>query len=863
MPPFILPLDPKPSHYDVTLQPNMVDFTFTGDIKINLHATAPTTTIVFNTIELAYVSGSVTAADGEQMFGGDAVVLDEATERGSITLPKAVQGAVVLALKFTGLVNDKMHGFYRSSYQLRGETAFMGTTQFEAVDCRRALPCWDEPAVKASFAVTLIVQKHLTTLSNMPEKSRTAAGGDLEAVAFDDTPVMSTYLLAWTIAELDVIETTIPKTHDPTKTTLIRIFAAEGKVEQGRFALDVAAKTLPLYEKFFGSDYILPKCDLLAIPDFAAGAMENWGLITYRETALLASEATSAAKALERVALVVTHELAHQWFGNLVTMQWWKELWLNESFATWIEYWATDIIFPEWEIFTSFLQDETAAALSLDSLLNSHPIEVEIEHAAEVDAIFDAISYCKGGTVLRMVVEYIGLDAFSKGLTAYLKHFEFGNADTKALWKFLGDAAGKDLQPVLAAWTAEQGFPAFAVSQPTATTLRIEQHRFLAAATPITAEQDKTVWQVPMLIQVGQASGATETIRTVLTERVATVAVPEGAWYKVNAQQAVFCRVRYEGGLLEKLHQPIEARVMANVDRFGLMVDGTAFAVNGQSSTAAAMQLATHYVGEEDATVWGSVTGLDGTIRGLLRDATDAEKDKLNAWFAKLYATIAGKLGFLPKVSDTHRDKRLRGSILHAMRAAKDPAAIAACQSLWDNRATTPIPADLRGTVYASVVRTQGAEGWDAIVATYEAATESAERNRCTQALAATEDVAIMQKTIDFALSDKVRGQDAMWPIIAVSASPAGGELFLNLLTQQWATLWDKFPATIMNYFLKSTSSFADEAVAVRVEAFLKTIPEAQYMAVQRCAQQGCEGIRVKAAWLARDKAGILAFVGA
>ena len=750
-----------------------------------------------------------------------------------------------------------MKGFYRAKYTGKdGETAYMGTTQFEAVDARRALPCWDEPCHKATFGVTLTAPKELKCLSNTDVKEQKAVDGDMVQYTFEPTPKMSTYLLAWTIGGLECVQQTIKKTRGGE--TLLRVWAAEGKHEQGAFALEVAAKVLPLYEDFFGSDYILPKCDLLAIPDFAAGAMENWGLITYRETTLLC-DASSSAKHREWVALVVAHELAHQWFGNLVTMDWWKELWLNESFATWVEYWAVDQLYPEWQVFTQFVNDETGRALALDGMLTSHPVEVDVKNAEEIDEIFDAISYSKGGSLLRMVVEFIGIDAFRQGLRKYLDHFKFANATTRDLWKFLGDASGKDLQDVLEAWTGAQGYPWLSAKLTDAgDAIELEQHRFLGGTADVDAKLDEAVWKIPLLVQ---SAGDAKPTQVVMDSRKFTVAVAKGAaWYNVNCLKGAFVRVRYDAILLGKLATAVKDKSVGNIDRWGIAADQHAFAAAGHVSAAEVMSFLSAFADETDPTVWCEIVNFESSVKELLAGQDDATKALFNAWARKLYGPVFTRLGPIPADGGNHRDNQLRALLLSRLASANDDAALALCAKYWDGRATTPVPADLRGAVYAATVKTRGEEGWAAMVDAYEASNDAMEKVRLLRSLSAPKDTALLQKTMAYIMGDKVRAQDAYFVMLGVAANPAGGaQLYCDMIKGSWPALWDRFPGMILGRIVKGIGALPDAAMAADLAAFYDTIDAKQKASVNMGLQQGIEEGKMRLTWVSRDLAAIVA----
>jgi aminopeptidase 2 len=450
----VLPKNVKPVHYDLTLEPDFEKFTYEGTVTIDLDVAEDTTSISLNTNELTIHSAQVSEGD-KTVSESPKVSTDHDTQTTKFSFDQTIPGGskAKLTIVFSGILNDNMAGFYRSSFKAEdGSTTYMATTQMEPTDARRAFPCFDEPALKAAFTVTLIADKKMTCLSNMDVKSEKEvdskiSGGKRQAVTFNPTPLMSTYLLCFIIGELNYIETNnfrVP----------VRVYAPKDRnVEHGRFSLELAAKTLAFYEKTFNSPFPLPKMDMIAIPDFSAGAMENWGLITYRVVDVLIDEKVSGAATKQRVAETVQHELAHQWFGNLVTMDFWDGLWLNEGFATWMSWYSCNIFYPDWKVWEGYVTDNLAGALSLDSLRSSHPIEVPVKRADEINQIFDAISYSKGSSVIRMISKYVGEETFMEGIRRYLKKHAYGNTQTGDLWAALADASGKDVGKVMDIWT--------------------------------------------------------------------------------------------------------------------------------------------------------------------------------------------------------------------------------------------------------------------------------------------------------------------------------------------------------------------------------------------------------------------------
>ena len=387
-----LPTNVKPTRYRLTLEPDLEAFTFRGEEAVDIDVVEPSSEITLNSTDIDIVSSRLTV-DGDGVLIPKDIALDESQETATFVFESEIPtGSATLEITFTGELNDKLRGFYRSHYtDIDGREQYLATTQFEATDARRAFPCWDEPAVKAAFDVTLVVPAELVAVSNMPVVSEEVQPSGSRVVRFAETPMMSTYLLAFVVGDLESVE---QRTDGG---TLMRVWTTRGKREQSRFALETAVDLLDYFEDYFGIRYPLPKLDHIAIPDFAAGAMENWGAITYRETALLVDSDHSSAGTRQRVASIVSHEMAHMWFGDLVTMAWWNDLWLNESFASWMGDMAVDHLFPEWEMWTQFVMADTNSGLSLDGLKNSHPIEQEVNNPSEIGQLFDAISYSKRG----------------------------------------------------------------------------------------------------------------------------------------------------------------------------------------------------------------------------------------------------------------------------------------------------------------------------------------------------------------------------------------------------------------------------------------------------------------------------------
>ena len=569
-------------------------------------------TIALNTFELD-INSSTISQNGKEITSSPKVSFDADKQITTFSLDQSLSAGskAFLKIAFNGTLNEQLAGFYKSTYQHPdGTDHYLATTQFEATDARRAFPCFDEPALKAYFTVTLVGDKHHTCLSNMDQASEKevdskVTGGKRKAVTFNKTPLMSTYLLAFIIGELNVIETNefrIP----------VRVFSPPGSnIEHGRFALNLAAKTLAFYEKEFDSEFPLPKMDMVAIPDFSAGAMENWGLVTYRSVAVLVDEESSGASHRQRVAEVVQHELAHQWFGNLVTMDFWDGLWLNEGFATWMSWYACNTFFPEWKIWESYVTNDLAQALSLDSLRSSHPIEVPVKRADEVNEIFDAISYSKGSSVIRMISTYLGEGVFMDGIRRYIKKHQYGNTRTEDLWAALADASGKPVEQLMSIWTKKVGYPIVSVTEvPGKNVIHVQQNRFLRT-NDVKPGEDETLY--PVFLELRTKEGVDR--NAVLNKREQEFTLKDLDFFKLNADQTGIYRTTYTPERLEKLGQAAKQGLLTVSDRAGLVGDASSLAASGHQKTSGALALAKGFNEESEFIVWDQIIGSIASVR--------------------------------------------------------------------------------------------------------------------------------------------------------------------------------------------------------------------------------------------------------
>ena len=776
-----LPTTVVPSRYDLRLEPDLDKATFSGEETVTVEVREPVTEIVLNAAELRIESAVMEDASGALVEGS--VALDEPAERARILFPAPIApGPWRLRLRFTGILNDRLHGFYRSSYKdAAGVAHTIAATQFEATDARRAFPCWDEPAAKAVFGVTLVVPEGLAAISNTAVVSESPAGPGRRAVTFADSIRMSTYLVAFVVGEL---EATPPVMVGKTP---LRIWCVPGKTHLARVAQQIGAFSLEFFEQYYGLPYPGDKLDLLAIPDFAAGAMENMGAVTFRETALLVDEAAASHTEIERVADVVAHEVAHMWFGDLVTMLWWNGIWLNEAFATFMELLAVDAWKPEWKRWVTFGVSR-AAAMGVDGLVNTRPIEFEVKAPKDCEAMFDLLTYEKGASVLRMLEQHIGPDVFRDGVRLYLERHQFGNAETTDLWKALGDASRQPIPEVMDGWIFHPGYPLVRV-EADGQGLRLSQRRFTYLG-----EDAAGRWRIPIVLRAWVKRGIIE--KHVLLDGddvvVPLPAAPE--WAIVNAGGHGFYRVGYAPPLLKKLSGALPR--LSPIERFNLVSDSFALAQSGAMSAAEYLELSARFTEETDRNVWAAITG---SFAYLNRVIPSEQRSGLEALVRHRLTTAVERLGWEAEPEESELVRQLRGDLLRAMGVlGNDPVTQERARELYARQRTgggavdaNVLPA-LIAIVAASGGEAEYAEFWEH----FRAARTPQEEQRYLFALAGFRHPDLVRRTLGHTIDGEVRSQDAPFLMRALLGSVHGRELAWEFLKEHWETMARVYPGS-------------------------------------------------------------------
>ena len=770
----------------------------------------------------------------------------------------------VLAIEYVGIHNDKMAGFYRSAYEdhQTKEKKHMVVTQFEPTDARKAFPCWDEPALKAVFDVTLIVPETMTGLSNMPDVTTEKLAGGLKKIKFAPTPIMSTYLVAFAVSELDYIEAF---TTDAAKTK-VRVYAPKGLASQGQFALDVAVKTLEFFAVYFDIPYPLPKMDLLCVAHFSAGAMENYGLVTFRTVYLLHDEKASAAKSKQSIAYIVGHELAHQWFGNLVSPGWWSDLWLNEGFATWAGWLATDHLFPEWSVWTQFVNDDMQRGLGLDSLRSSHPIEVPVQNPAEIHQIFDAISYSKGASVIRMLANYLGADTFRDGVRDYLKKFKYGNADTMDLWDYLSKASGnKPIAKLMNSWTRQIGFPVVTVTSQKVgdeTVLNVRQERFLSSG-DLKHDEDSSIWFTPL--QIVTSSKLKEPSSDVLSEKEAVVKIKDldlakladDQFYKLNLNQSGFYRTKYEPALLKKLGQAVRDGKFGSSDRIGILTDTYALSKAGYSSVVELLDLLANYEKEHDYIVWSEIALELASIRSIWWEAKPETVDRLKSFSKEMFSPVAQRLGWEYKKGEGFLTALLRTLAISNAGKSGDATVIAEAQKRFKefmNGTTEAIHPDLRGAVFSIVLQNGGVVEYEQVLKLFRETRTADQKLIALSALGSAKTEELLLRTLKFAQTEEVPANDIIYVFGSVSANPVGKKLAWPFVKENWKTLHDRYYTGSMSLLSRVVSSTTESFSSQKwYDDFKQFFADKNLPNISRAIQQTLEKIDANSKWYARD----------
>jgi aminopeptidase N len=853
-----LPKEVIPTEYSVRIVPNIDKLTFAGSETVKLNVRRPVPELVLNALELKIEAASI---DGREL-PASAIKLDSGPELLTLTLPSELApGDHTLALRFTGKINQQGQGLFYVRYQEQGTDArkVMLGTQFEATDARRFFPCWDEPVFRARFQLTVLVPENWLAVSNMPieneillngrdgppgrpglHTSSGAPGGralparkPVKEVHFAATPPMSSYLNVLVAGELDLIESRVGPTQ-------IRVITTKGKTELGRYALEATAQILRYYNDYFGVPYPLPKLDQIAIPGGFGGAMENWGGITYYESALLFDPKNSSVETKQNIYEVLAHEMAHQWFGDLVTMAWWDNLWLNEGFASWMGSKCTAHFNPQWEVWLAreLPRDPTRrigiakeAAMEGDARSTTHPIQQPVATEAEANSAFDDITYKKGQSFLRMLESFLGEDVFRNGIRRYIAAHKYSNTTTADLWNALSESSEKPVAEIAAGWTEQPGFPVVNVKREADEKAQLTQERFTVNfknAPPL-------LWKIPLTYSiVGEAPES-----LLMTGKVANLRnIPANRALKLNVNGAGNYRVQYDQPSWNLLLETLPK--LGVEDRVNLLSDAWAVVQAGRAPVSLYFGLVEKLPASTELAEREQIINVLDLINRLL--VGGPEREAFQRYARSLLRPTFETLRWEPKANEPPTVGNLRASLVNTLGDLNDPEIIAGCRKRFKQYVTNTasLAPDLRPAVLAVVGRYADEKTWNKLHELGLKTTSIEEKQNYYNALAEAIDPKLAKKTLSIALTDELPTSRAVFLVGRVARDSGHPDLAWEFASANMKALIGKVDAAGMNRYAPGLFTFfSDDSRAEELETYAKTnLPRASALEVAKAVDE-------------------------
>ncbi len=813
-----LPGGVHPEHYSLVLTPDLKSATFAGEETIDVVLDHPSRTITLNAAEIKFLSvkGASTNKSNPEaptVWQSAIVALDEAKEQATFTFPQALPaGGVKLAIRYTGILNDKLRGFYLSKTKTRN----YAVTQFEPTDARRAYPSFDEPALKATYDISLVVDSGDTAISNtniISDSPGPIAGK--HTIKFATTPKMSTYLVAFLVGDFKCTE-------GKSDGVPIRACATPDKVGMTKFAVESAKYILHYYDEYFGIKYPMPKLDMVALPDFEAGAMENFGCITYRETDLLIDEKTAAIPAKKRVAVVVAHEMAHQWFGDMVTMQWWDNLWLNEGFATWMETKAAAQWHPEWNYREDEAQD-LDETLSLDSQPTTRTIRAKAETPSEINEMFDGIAYGKAGAVLGMVENFLGEEVFRQGVHNYLQAHLYANATAEDFWNAQTANSHQPVDKIMESFVTQPGVPLLTLSEQQPGRVPVAQSKLFSSVPsgPMAGTLER--WTVPVCLKaLGQP------ICHILTPDDKTLPLPMDIglpFLYINAGGKGYYRTAYTQQQYDAIVAKAES-ALTPPERIGLVGDRWALVRNGQAGVGKFMNLVLALKSDSNAMVMQ--TALDKVRAIEARIATDDDRVRLAAVLRREFEPVYVALG-APAKNESYDRQQLRADVFELLGDAKDPAVLAQARELTDRSFAPGARKDksLDPLLTDAAILMTAANGdavlYDKVLAASRDASNPDEQSDALRTLPRFRDPALVKRTLDYDVSGEVRNQDS-WLLLAILLNQRDTrDQTWDYIRQNWEKVHAQFTTNSGGEVVAATGSFCSVERRDEVASFFAT----------------------------------------
>lgn len=824
---------------------------FEGSVSISAEVTAGTESIVLNADGLTIEAATVSREDGDEPLTCR-VEVDSERERLFLHPPQALEpGPVTVEIAFSGVFNEQLVGAYISRFtDDDGEEHKLATTQFEATHARKCFPCWDEPAFKATFQLDLIIAAAHDAVANSAEVSRSTTEDGRTRICFASTMVMSTYLVAFAAGPLEMTD---PIDVDGTP---VRVVHVPGKSDLTAFSLEAAAFALRYLADYFDVPYPGDKLDLVAIPDFAFGAMENLGCVTFREVLLLIDPAKATQTELQRAADVINHELAHMWFGDLVTMQWWNGLWLNEAFATFMEMKCTDAFRPEWQRWVDFSLSRTQA-FDTDALASTRPIEFEVVSPEDAEGMFDVLTYEKGAAVVRMLEQYLGEEEFRAGIRRYMVENQYGNADTTDLWDAIEAETGEPVRRIMDSWIFQGGFPLLTVST-SETAITVAQERMSYAGGD---DVPAASWAAPVLYR-WKTEGDTEsrTGRVLVDDESSDIAVPAAPdWVVANAGGTGFMRVAYSPAQLDRLAE-VASDELSAMERYAVLDDSSAAMLAGEMSSMAFLNLIEAMSGESDRSVWQR---LIGGLRQLDRLVDGEAQERLQDIAHDVLAPPLANLGLAPREDDDDRTRQLRGDLVRALGTVADDPEIQeeAKRTVATGRRNPELVDAALMAASLDIVAAIGDESdFNDYVDAWKAAGTPQEEIRYLYALADFTKPELAARVQHLILDREVRAQNAPFLLARGLGSRHNGRQTWLFITENWDALTEMFATSSIPRMLSGLPGLDRPEQAEATSAFFETNT---VVTGGRTLAQLLEKQRIRVALRRREAARLSAFLTA
>ena len=819
-----------PENYQVSFAPDFEKDNFAGEETIQIRVLRATPQIVLNSVQIDFQDATVVSAGATQKAK---VSFEKQKEMVTLSFDTALQpGPATIHIKYTGILNDELRGLYLGKDK---ESRKYAVTQFEATDARRAFPSFDEPDYKATFDLTVIVDKDMAAISNAKVVSdMPGPGEDKHTVKFATTAKMSSYLVALAVGHFEYVEGQadgIP----------IRVWGPPGTKESGKYALEVSEWCMKYFDQYFGIKYPFEKLDMIGLPDFSAGAMENTGFITYRQAELQLDDKQASVELHQLVATVIAHEMAHQWFGDLVTMQWWDDIWLNEGFATWMENKAVGAMKPDWH-FEVADAEGTAGSLNFDSLKNTRPIHQAADTPAQIQELFDGIAYDKAASVLRMLESYLGEEVFRSGVNQYLKQHSYANATADDFWKTLAEVSKKPVDTIMPTFVKKPGAPMVSVQARCtagATSVKLSQARYFYDRA-LFEEGGNELWQVPVCMKTSGTGNESQKC-VLLTKKQESFSLPGcGSWVMVNAGARGYYRSGYSSDAIRGMGRSIEK--LTPEERVVLLNDSWASVRVGEQQIGDFLALAEGLQSDRTRAVVAQMTLKLDYISTYLVSAAD--RAGYEQWVRRLLSPAARELGWQPKPGETDETKSLRARVLYTLGyAGRDPEVMASARRLTDKALQDPASIDstVAFTAFALAAQNGDATLYDKLMAKMQANGTSLENYYLYfQTLSKFRDPKLLERTLQYALSPSVRSQDTLGMIAAVMRNPVGGKPAWNFVRTHWPEI-DKVGGGFTSAeVVGAANAYCDSSMHDQVQDFFSShkVPTAE-----RTLKQSLESI--------------------